>query len=59
MQALRAEKVSAETYLAWEREQQTRNEYYDGLINAVGGGSRRHVVITGNAYAGFKSALQG
>jgi Uma2 family endonuclease len=35
-------RVSVAEYLAWEREQPTRHEYFDGEIFAMAGGSMRH-----------------
>ncbi len=59
MQALRTETVPPETYLAWEREQLTRNEYYDGLIYGMVGGTRLHVSITLNLAAALKEKMRG
>lgn len=59
MQALRTEKTSVEMYLAWEREQPTRNEYFNGLIHAMVGGSRKHGEISLNIAAALKDLLRG
>jgi Uma2 family endonuclease len=59
MQALRTETVPPETYLAWEREQLTRNEYYDGLIYGMVGGTRHHSAITLNIASALKNHLRG
>jgi Uma2 family endonuclease len=35
-------KLSVEEYLAWERAQERRHEYFDGVVFAMAGGSPRH-----------------
>ena len=51
--------ISAEDYLAWEREQPTKSEYFRGEIFAMVGASRKHVTITMNLVAALMSALEG
>ena len=51
--------VSPEEYLEWENRQPTRNEYVDGRIHAMTGGSRRHNVICGNLYVALRAATRG
>ena len=35
-------KLSPEEYLAWERTQERKHEYFDGEVFAMAGGSPRH-----------------
>src|SRR5215216_6173631 len=35
-------KVAVEEYLAWERTQETKHEYFEGEVYAMAGGSPRH-----------------
>ena len=49
--------VSVEEYLAFERQSETRNEYYAGEIFAMAGASRNHNVISGNVFAEIRSAF--
>lgn len=35
-------KLPPEEYLAWERQQEYRHEYFDGEVFAMAGGSDRH-----------------
>jgi Uma2 family endonuclease len=47
-------------YLAFERQQSdTRHEYLDGQITAMGGASREHNLIVGNAFASLHVQLRG
>ena len=52
-------RISAEEYLALERQSETRNEFLDGEIFAMGGASRRHNLVTGNAFAALHAQLIG
>jgi Uma2 family endonuclease len=58
MQALRSDAVSAAAYLLWESEQPTRNEYFDGLIYAMAGGSVPHGTIALNVASALKGMLR-
>jgi Uma2 family endonuclease len=59
MQALRKETVTPEAYLAWEREQPYKNEYLDGLIYAMAGGTVAHGDTAMNICLALKVRLQG
>ncbi len=50
---------SANDYLAWEREQTEKSEYFRGEVFAMGGASRRHVTATLNLAADLMDALDG
>lgn len=49
--------LTAEQYLAWEREQVDRHEFHLGEVFAMAGGSPRHNWISGNVQAALRSAL--
>ena len=49
----------AATYLTWEDEQPTKNEYVRGEVFAMVGARREHVVVAGNLYAALKQRLRG
>lgn len=51
--------MSVEEYVAWEREQVERHEYYDGQVFSQAGGTRRHSLVAGNLYAELNTALKG
>jgi Uma2 family endonuclease len=51
--------VSPEEYLLRERRAEYRSEYYEGEIVAMTGASRRHNLITGNAFFSIKRQLRG
>ena len=46
-------------YLAWERQQETRNEYVNGEIHAMTGASRKHNLINGNLFAALHTQMRG
>lgn len=46
-------------YLALERADTTKNEYFDGQIYAMAGASRRHNLITGNLVRELGNELRG
>lgn len=53
---------SAEEYLAWEEQQPTKHEYFDGLVYevyAMTGARDAHVTVAGNVFALCKSHLRG
>ncbi len=56
---LPAEKVSLAEYLAWENEQETRNEFYRGEIFAMVGTRRVHGLVVTNLLAALKLHLRG
>jgi Uma2 family endonuclease len=50
---------TVEEFLAWEREQEERYEYVDGLIRMMVGGTLDHNTIAGNVFSGLRSQLRG
>jgi Uma2 family endonuclease len=50
---------TVEEFLAWEREQEERHEYVDGVIRMMTGGTLDHNTITGNVASGLRSQLRG
>jgi Uma2 family endonuclease len=50
-------RMSAETYLADERESDMRHEFVDGVLYAMVGGTDRHGIIVGNLFAALHRAL--
>lgn len=59
MSAPQAKLFTAEQYLAWEEKQPCKNEYLDGEIIAMAGGSDRHVTTVGNVFAILRNHLRG
>jgi Uma2 family endonuclease len=51
-------RYTPEEYLALERQAESRNEYLKGEIFAMTGASRRHNLITGNAFAALHAQLR-
>ena len=51
--------LTAQDYLAWERQQETRHEYLDGHVFAMTGASRRHNLLCGNLFAAIHRQLRG
>jgi Uma2 family endonuclease len=51
-------RYSEEEYLAIERASDTKNEYLDGIIYAMGGASPAHVQIVGNVAGELRSRLR-
>lgn len=52
-------RLSLEEYLAWEERQENRNEFVDGRICAMVGGTRRHNKIARNVLAHLIQRLRG
>jgi Uma2 family endonuclease len=52
-------RVSIETYLAAERQAETKSEYLDGEVFAMSGASRRHNLIALNVAASVHGQLRG
>ena len=50
---------TVEEFLAWEREQEQRHEYVDGVIRVMAGATLDHNTITGNVASGLRAALRG
>lgn len=50
---------SRDDYLAWEAEQQTRNEFVDGEVFAMSGGSEAHNIVTGNLFVLLRNHFRG
>ena len=46
---------TVEEFLAWEREQEERHEYVDGVIRLMAGGTLDHNTITGNVASGLRA----
>ncbi|CAG0954660.1 hypothetical protein GPROT1_00345 [Gammaproteobacteria bacterium] len=62
MNAVTPLKMTAEEYLAWEEKQETKHEFYHGLVYevyAMTGARDAHVTATLNVAALFKSHLRG
>ena len=51
--------LTAQDYLVWERQQDTRHEYFDGQIFAMTGASRAHNVLCANVLASLHGQLRG
>jgi Uma2 family endonuclease len=51
--------LSAADYLAWERLQPERHEFFDGEVFAMAGGSLRHNALSSNVTAALHAALHG
>ncbi|MEA1051424.1 Uma2 family endonuclease [Lamprobacter modestohalophilus] len=51
--------LTPQQYLAWERQQATRHEFFDGEIFAMTGASREHNLVCGNAFATLHAQLRG
>jgi Uma2 family endonuclease len=50
--------MSAEEYLAWEREQPEKHEYHLGEVFAMAGGSPRHNFLCGRMISRLEAALE-
>lgn len=53
------ERISVEDYLSGEQKSEVRHEYVAGHLFAMGGGSRRHNLISGNIYTVLREQLRG
>ena len=51
--------LTAQDYLAWERQQETRHEFFDGEIFAMTGASREHNLVCVNIFASLHTQLRG
>lgn len=51
--------LTAPDYLAWERQQETRHEYFNGEIFAMTGASRAHNLLCGNTFSALHAQLRG
>jgi Uma2 family endonuclease len=60
MSAWPAEKrgSTAREYLAWERQQPTRHEFFQGEVFAMGGATREHNLLVVNITAELRNALR-
>ena len=54
-----ATRMTAEAYLAWERDQREKHEYHHGEVFAMAGGSPRHNVLSASATAALHATLRG
>lgn len=52
-------RMTADEYLAWEREQPIRHEFYDGDVFAMAGGSPRHSALSGSVIEALRVQLRG
>lgn len=52
-------KMTADEYLAWEREQPTKHEFFQGEVFAMAGGSPRHNALCARIIAHASSAPNG
>ena len=50
---------TVEDFLAWERRQPDRYEFFGGVIRMMVGGSNAHTIIKGNVFAALRSRLRG
>lgn len=51
-------KLSATAFLAWEREQEGRHEWFDGEVFAMSGGTLRHSALGAAVVGELRSALR-
>ena len=51
-------KMTVEEYLAWERTQTERHEYFDGEVFSQAGGTRRHSLIGANVLRAIGNFLE-
>lgn len=49
--------MTPDEFLAWEREQEGRHEFIEGLIHGMSGASLTHEEVTGNLYSALRAAL--
>lgn len=59
MAALPKTYLTPEEYLAWERKQETKHEYWAGEVYAMAGASERHNLISANVVAGLHTQPRG
>lgn len=59
MAALPEPRLTPEDYLALDRQAEEKNEFIDGVVIGMAGGSEAHDLITGNVFAALRAALQG
>ncbi|NJC26724.1 Uma2 family endonuclease [Neolewinella antarctica] len=50
--------VELDDYLAIEKQDDVRYEYYDGVLYAMAGGTINHTLICGNAYSALRGAAK-
>lgn len=51
-------RLTPEEYLALDRASDIRNEYYDGFVCAMAGGSIRHAIVLGKLFGVLHTALR-
>jgi Uma2 family endonuclease len=51
--------ITPEDYLAWERQADTKSEYWNGEVYAMAGASPRHTLITANTITSLSIRLRG
>ena len=59
MSALAKSSLTAEEYLAWERKQEAKNEYWNGEVYAMAGASERHNLVALNVGAELRTQVRG
>jgi Uma2 family endonuclease len=59
MRVAERSKMTADEYLAWEREQPVRHEFYHGEVFAMAGGSMRHNALCGRIIESLGVQLRG
>lgn len=52
-------RLSPEEYLEWERQAETKNEYYQGQLVSMAGASENHNTLTANALIALGAQLRG
>jgi Uma2 family endonuclease len=50
---------TVDDFLAWERRQPERYEFFGGMIRMMVGGSNAHTIIKGNVFAALRDRPQG
>ncbi|HEV2855927.1 MAG TPA: Uma2 family endonuclease [Thermoanaerobaculia bacterium] len=53
------QRLTIQEYLAFERQSETKHDYFDGEIFAMSGASRIHGLITGNIFGEIRNQLKG
>jgi Uma2 family endonuclease len=52
-------RMSAAEYLAWEREQAEKHDWYEGEVYAMSGGTLRHAALGANVSGELRNAFRG
>ena len=59
MSVVQQKALTAEEYLAMERQAEEKSEFYQGECFAMAGASRRHNILTGNSFGVLRNHLLG